>query len=97
MVRWYRTLEVLPWNVKRVKSVLRGLGCGVVEVRTRGGVVNPDQLQRKLRGDGERADLAVLVYRLGDRIVAIIAEQVRSKEPAGEVVPTGLDGGRGDA
>ncbi|MFG0313135.1 MAG: hypothetical protein ACF8LL_02980, partial [Phycisphaerales bacterium] len=24
MVRWYRTLEVLPWNVKRVKAVLRG-------------------------------------------------------------------------
>lgn len=97
MVRWYRTLEVLPWNVKRVKSVLRGLGCGVVEVRTRGGVVNPDQLQRKLRGDGGRADLAVLVYRLGDRIVAIIAEQARSKEPAGEVATTGSDGGLGDA
>jgi hypothetical protein len=58
--------------------------------------VNPDETQRALRGKGTRDDLSVLVYRLGDRVVAIIAEQVQKKEPAGSVVPTGSDGGLGD-
>lgn len=97
MIRWYRTLEVLPWNQKRVKSALRSYDTGVIEVRTRGGVVNPDDLQRALRGKGSRSDLSVLVYRLGDRVVAVIAEQAHTEQPAGSVVPTGLDGGRGDA
>jgi hypothetical protein len=96
MIRWYKSLEVLAWNQKRVKSALRSHDAGVVEIRTRAGVVNPDETQRALRGKGTRDDLSVLVYRLGDRVVAIIAEQVQKKEPAGSVVPTGSDGGLGD-
>lgn len=95
MVRWYRVLETLPWNEKRVRAVLRDLGAGIVEIRTRAGVVNPDELQRRLRGDGDRAGLGVLVYRLGDRVVAIVAESVPTKEPAGAVSPAGSDGGLG--
>lgn len=84
MVRWYRVVEVMAWNEKRVRALLRGLGAGVVEVRTRGGVVDPDGLQRRLRGDGERDDLSVLVYRLGSRVVAVVAERaaVASLAPA---------------
>lgn len=93
MVRWYRVLETLPWNEKRVRAVLRDLGAGIVEIRTRAGVVNPDELQRRLRGDGDRQGLSVLVYRLGDRVVAVVAESVPTKEPAGAVSPAGSDGG----
>lgn len=93
MVRWYRVLEVLAWNEKRVRTALRAYGPGVVEVRTRGGVVNPDVLQRVLRGDGDRNDLSVLVYRLGDRSVAVIAEGMAMNKPDGAVAPTGWDGG----
>lgn len=96
MVRWYRTLDVLPWNQKRVRSALRSLDAGIVEIRTRAGVVNPDETQRSLRGDGNRNDLSVLIYRLGDRVVSVIAEQVQTKAPAGSVVPTGSDGGCDD-
>lgn len=74
MVRWYRVLGVMAWSEKRVRSLLRELGAGVVEIRTRGGVVNPDALQRRLRGDGGRDGLSVLVYRLGRRVVAVVAE-----------------------
>jgi len=59
--------------------------------------VNPDALQRALRGKGSRSDLSVLVYRLGDRVVAVIAEQAHTKKPAGTAMPTGSDGGHGDA
>lgn len=76
MVRWYRVLEVLTWNEKRVRAALRGYGHGLVEVRTRGGAVNPDTVQRALRGSGDRDDLSVLIYRLGDRVMAVIAEGV---------------------
>ncbi len=93
MIRWYTVLEVLPWNQKRVRLELRKLGAGIVEIRTRAGVVNPDELQRSLRGDGARDDLSVLVYRLGDRVIVIIAEQMQRKTPAGTVKPTGVDGG----
>jgi hypothetical protein len=93
MIRWYKTLDVLAWNQKRVKSALRSHDAGIVEVRTRAGVVNPDETQRDLRGKGSRENLSILVYRLGDRVLAIIAEQVQTKEPAGSVMPTGSDGG----
>lgn len=93
MVRWYRVLEVMAWNSKRVKSALQKYGHGVVEVRTRGGAVNPDEVQRQLRGKGSRSDLSVLVYRLGDRVVAVIVEAVDAKEPGDAVTPTGSDGG----
>lgn len=94
MVRWYRVLEVLAWSEKRVRSALRSHNAGVVEIRTRGGLVNPDELQRKLRGSGARNDRSVLVYRLGDRAVAVIAEQVREETPANERSHAGGDGGR---
>ncbi len=96
MVRWYRVLETMAWNPKRVKSALHGLGHGVVEVRTRGGVVNPDEVQRQLRGKGTRSGLSVLVYRLGDRVVAVIAEGVEQKTPASKGLPAGVDGGCDD-
>ena len=96
MVRWYRVLEVLAWNEKRVRAALRARDAGVVEIRTRAGIVNPDELQRKLRGDGERDDLSVLVYRLGERSVAIIAEGVREETPAYDGQYAGGDGGRDD-
>ncbi|MFG0245543.1 MAG: hypothetical protein ACF8MF_05765 [Phycisphaerales bacterium JB052] len=92
MVRWYRVLEVLAWSEKRVRAVLRAHGAGVVEVRTRGGVVNPDEVQRKLRGDGDRDDLSVLIYRFGQRVVAVVAEAVREKTPACDGVHAGGDG-----
>jgi hypothetical protein len=55
--------------------------------------VNPDEMQRRLRGDGTRSDLSVLVYRLGDRVVSVVAEHAKEKEPTGAVAPAGSDGG----
>lgn len=92
-VRWYRTLETLPWNPKSVRAALRALDAGIIEVRTRGGIVNTDETQRALRGSGGRADLSVFVYRFGDRVNAIIAQRLDAKGPADDSTPTGPDGG----
>jgi THUMP domain-like len=78
MVRWHRVIEVVSWSRKRVKSVLRGLDSGIVEVRTRGGVVNTDVEQKQLRGKGSNHGLTVFVYRIGDRTQAIVCERVKA-------------------
>lgn len=76
MARWHRVVEVLPWNRKRVKSALRALDTGIVEIRTRGGVVNPDIEQRQLRGKGSNNHVTVLIYRIDDRVMSIVTERV---------------------
>ena len=78
MVRWHKVHDVLPWNRKRVKAVLRGHDHGVVEVRTRGGVINPDVEQKALRGKGSNGGLTVFVYRIDKKLTAVIAQRVSS-------------------
>lgn len=95
MARWYGVLAVMPWSPKRVRAELRRLGAGVVEVRTRGSVVDPDREQKRLRGEGERDDLSVLIYRLGDRVMAIIGERAQEKPRATGGVSRGAIGGAG--
>jgi len=93
MVRWYGVIEVMAWSRKCVRAKLRELDAGVIEVRTRGGVVNPDEELRQLRGKGVRDDLTVLVYRLGDRIMAIVAERLSNPN---EKKPVRLGDARGE-
>jgi len=78
MVRWHRVVEVMGWNRKRVKAALRSVDAGVVEVRTRGGVINPDVEQKYLRCKGKNNRMTVMVYGIGDRICAVIGERIES-------------------
>ena len=94
MVRWHRVYEVMKWNRKRVKAALRGLDAGVVEVRTRGGVVNPDVEQKYLRGKGKNNKLTALIYRIDDQLTAVIAERVeQQKTPHKNVLARSDEGG----
>lgn len=70
----FEVLEEMAWNEKRVKGVLEARGAGIVEVKTRGGVVDPDSLQGRLRGKGEE-QLTVFVLRLGREFRAIVARR----------------------
>jgi hypothetical protein len=70
----FRVLDRLPWRVDRVREAVASHGGGVVEVKTRGGAVDPDRAQLELRGPGERT-LTVFVLRFGTKIEAIIAER----------------------
>lgn len=94
MIRWYRACEVINWNRKRVNAILRGLDGGVVEVRTRGGVIQPDIEQRALRGKGNNDQLSVLVYRIDGKVKAIIGEHTAQKNtPIVHRVEEGVDRG----
>lgn len=75
----FERLADLPWSPRKVRRVLRDLGAGIVEIKTRGGIVDPDRLQREMRGPGG-AELTLFVLRLGDEVRAIIARRVQSPE-----------------
>jgi hypothetical protein len=74
-VRSYRVIEQMAWNAKRVRQALTALDAGLVEVKTRGGAVDTDVLQKELRGKGARA-LVVFVYRVERQMIAIVAERL---------------------
>lgn len=71
----------MPWRVGEVRRWLEAHGAGVVEVKTRGGAVEPDRVQRELRGRGE-GRFTVFVLRYDQRLVAHITERVDRLEGA---------------
>ncbi|MEM1185132.1 MAG: hypothetical protein AAGI53_09045 [Planctomycetota bacterium] len=72
----FRTLECLPWNRRRVRSAIRALSGGIVEVKTRGRVVDADAESAALRGSGDRP-LTVFVVRMGSSgVQAVICERL---------------------
>lgn len=75
---WLTGFEVLlavAWNPRRIKGALRGLDAGVVEVKTRGGAVDPDRLQMELRGAGSQT-ITLFVLRVGRKPVAVLTRRV---------------------
>jgi SAM-dependent methyltransferase len=56
----------LPWNLKRLRQVLRDRGVGTVEVRKRGSAVDAAELTARLRLRGD-AHAVVVLTRVADR------------------------------
>lgn len=71
----FELVEQLPWREKRVAARLRALGAGIVEVKTRGGAVDPDHAQKRLRGTG-KTPFTVFVLRWDRRVVALITRRL---------------------
>ncbi|HEV3463933.1 MAG TPA: class I SAM-dependent methyltransferase, partial [Actinomycetota bacterium] len=80
-----RSLRVdasLPWNLKRLREVLRQRGIGTVEVRKRGSAVDVADLttRLRLRGDGRAV---VVLTRVAERPWALVCTEDR--DPPGQV------------
>jgi hypothetical protein len=71
----FERLADMPWSPRQVRRTLRDLGAGIVEVKTRGGIIDPDRVQRQMRGPGD-AVLTLFVLRLGESVRAIIARRI---------------------
>jgi hypothetical protein len=56
----------LPWNLKRLRALLRARGAGAVEIRKRGSAVDVDDLRRRLELSGDR-QVTVVLTRVLDR------------------------------
>lgn len=76
MLTPFRVLQTVGWHERKVRQAVADLGGGIVEVKTRGKAVDPDQVQQTLRGRGDRP-LVVFVLRFDREIRAIIAERPR--------------------
>jgi hypothetical protein len=70
-VRSFRVDEVLPFNLKKLRALLRSRGVGRVTVKKRGSPIEPESLARQLRGPGHRT-ATVVVTRVAGAPTALV-------------------------
>ena len=71
----FEVLEQMPWRPSRVQQAIRSFDAGIVEVKTRDHVVDPDPLQRRFSGSGDRA-ITLFVLRCQRAEIALITQRV---------------------
>ncbi len=71
----FELIEEMPWRPRKVKQWLRDHDGGIIEIKTRGGAVDPDSAQRELRGEGN-TPYTVFVLRYDRRVLAWITRRV---------------------
>ncbi|WP_104523747.1 class I SAM-dependent methyltransferase [Blastococcus atacamensis] len=69
----YRVDEVLPFNLKKLKALLRERGVGRVVVKKRGSAIEPETLSRQLRTDAS-GTATVVVTRVAGAPTALICD-----------------------
>ncbi|MGP4113175.1 THUMP-like domain-containing protein [Streptomyces sp. 4N509B] len=63
--RSYEITDVLPFNVKRLRALLRERGVGTVTIKKRGSPVTPEQLRPQLRLEGVNSCTIILTRVAG--------------------------------
>lgn len=76
-VRSYRVAEVLPFNLKKLRALLRARGVGRVVVKKRGSPIEPESLARQLRGPGA-ATATVVVTRVAGAPTVLVCDLARA-------------------
>jgi len=82
--RAYKVLEVMPFNVKALKSWVKDEGIGVLDIKKRGTAVTPEELRKQLLPGGKPAgskakskkSATLVLTRIGEDRVAISVEPV---------------------
>jgi SAM-dependent methyltransferase len=69
----YRVTEVLPFNLKKLRALLRSRGVGRVIVKKRGSPIEPETLARQLRGPGGDSAVVVVTRVAGAPTVLVCA------------------------
>ena len=65
-VTGYEVLDVLPFGLKRLRSLLRARDVGRLTIKTRGSAIEPETLRRQLRLSGS-AEATIAVTRVAGR------------------------------
>ena len=68
----YEITDVLPFNLKRLKAVLRERGVGDLTVKKRGSAVEPEEVRRRVKPSGPNA-ATVLLTRVAGAPTMLIA------------------------
>lgn len=87
-LRPFRVLDEMAWSPRAVRARLRELNAGIVTIKARAGVVNPDILQRQLRRDGPN-HLTVFILPIAGRVRAVITERQSHDAPRAGANPAG--------
>jgi hypothetical protein len=74
--------EVLPFDARRVKALLRERKIGRLEVKQRGTGLEPATIQRQLRVEGN-GTATLLLAKIQGHVVAILAQRVLTHSPSG--------------
>lgn len=72
---WFEIEDVLPFDIKRIKAILRQRCIGRLEIKKRGVVVEPEQLRRQLRVPGEE-QATLFLARQGATITALLTRRL---------------------
>jgi hypothetical protein len=80
----YKVLDVMPFNVKALKSWVKDQGIGVLDIKKRGTAVTPEELRKQLLPGGKPAgskakgkkSATLVLTRIGEDRVAISVEPV---------------------
>jgi SAM-dependent methyltransferase len=71
----YRVTDVVPFNLKKLRALLRSRGVGRVTVKKRGSPIEPETLARQLRGPGQ-ATAVVVVTRVAGAPTVLVCSGV---------------------
>jgi len=74
IIQSFAVTDVLPFDLKRVKALLRERGIGRLEVKKRGVPHDPEQLRRQLRVPGDKKG-TLLLTRVRGAVTAIVASR----------------------
>ena len=73
---WFEIVESLPFDIRRLKSLLRQRGIGRLEIKKRGVNLDPERLRRQLvlLGDNQAT---LFLARRGRSVTAVLAQRLR--------------------
>jgi SAM-dependent methyltransferase len=72
--RRYAVEEVVPFQLKRLRALLRERGVGDVVVKKRGTAVEPEELRRRLRLDGDGPTRTLILTRIAGAPVVLLTD-----------------------
>ncbi|MGW1991108.1 THUMP-like domain-containing protein [Embleya sp. NPDC001921] len=78
----YEITDVLPFNLKRLKALLRERGVGNLTVKKRGSAVEPEEVRRRVGPTGPNA-ATVLLTRVAGAPTMLIGQPVPPGQPTG--------------
>ncbi|MGK4581269.1 THUMP-like domain-containing protein [Kitasatospora sp. HPMI-4] len=78
----YEISDVMPFNVKKLKALLRERGVGTVVIKKRGIGITPEELRRQLKPSGPN-ELTVILSRTDHGPLMMLAQPVTAARPVG--------------
>ncbi|MEU6966770.1 class I SAM-dependent methyltransferase [Kitasatospora aureofaciens] len=78
----FELTDVLPYNVKKLKALLRERGVGTVVIKKRGMAITPEELRRQLKPSGPNT-VTVILSRTDNGPLMMLGQPVRTPQEAG--------------